>query len=269
LSAGGTFTWIYLVDLAIFTLKTHFLFTMASSSQGVVVEIPGHTNAPAENPKPSSRSARPEDRYAPGAAPSAAAAAESGSQSWLQSNLYLILFCVGWLFFPCWWAGALLGLKAGRTGRSRFSRQEKTAWQACIALSIIGVALFLLFIIWYGADPQGAKATLIRYTGIGSPSNLQGASPLLSVSPSPSPSPVSTADEWGIPDFSGDDAESSLRSSWPHAAAAHIGTSCDVTCTQLVIDQCDLVVCRPVAGYQHEQDTSYKQQLIVANNQHT
>jgi hypothetical protein len=45
----------------------------------------------------------------------------------------------------------------------------------------------LIFIIWYGADPQGAKATLIRYTGIGSSSNLQGGSP----PPSPSPSPVS------------------------------------------------------------------------------
>jgi hypothetical protein len=92
------------------------------------------------------------------------------------------------VFFPCWWAAALLGLKAGRTGRSRLSRQEKTAWQASIVLSIIGVLLFLLFIIWYGADPNGAKATLLKYTGFGSPENLQGAS----ASPSPaaaSPSP--------------------------------------------------------------------------------
>ncbi|WIA09716.1 hypothetical protein OEZ85_009100 [Tetradesmus obliquus] len=155
---------------------------MASSSQGVTVEIPGHTGPAAQRRKPSAQAANPEDRYAPGAAPAAA----SGSQSWLQSNLYLILFCVGWVFFPCWWAAALLGAKAGHTGRRRLSRQERTAWQASIVLSLIGIALFLLFIIWYGADPQGAKATLIKYTGFGGPSNLQDATP----SASPSPSPV-------------------------------------------------------------------------------
>jgi hypothetical protein len=161
-----------------------------ASAEGVTVEIPGHTAAPREQPKPeASRAANPRDRYAPGAAPSTVAdnAASTGALSWLQSNLYLILFCVGWLFFPCWWAGAVLGLKAGRTGRSRFSKQERTAWQACITLSIIGLLLFLLFIIWYGADPAGAKATLIRYTGLGSPDNLQGTPPLLSPVPSPSP----------------------------------------------------------------------------------
>jgi hypothetical protein len=202
---------------------------MASSSQGVTVEIPGHTNAPAEGPKPSARAANPEDRYAPGAA-----AAETGSKSWLQSNLYLILFCVGWLCFPCWWAGALLGLKAGRTGRSRFSRQERTAWQACIALSIIGIALFLLFIIWYGADPQGAKATLIRYTGIGGPSNLQGASPSPSVSPSPSPVSVPSTVAALTP--------AQIAASEAAHSSAHLAS------TVLVDDQCGIAGCRPMQG---------------------
>jgi hypothetical protein len=167
-----------------------------ASAEGVTVEIPGHTSpAPVQQPKPAaSKAANPEDPYAPGAAP--AAATDSSSQSWLQSNLYLILFCVGWVFFPCWWVAALLGLKAGRTGRSRLSKQERTAWQASIALSVIGCVIFLIFILWYAADPAGAKATLIRYTGVGdSPANLQGTLPALSPAPSPSPALVSQAIE--------------------------------------------------------------------------
>uniref|UniRef100_A0A383VSS1 EGF-like domain-containing protein n=1 Tax=Tetradesmus obliquus TaxID=3088 RepID=A0A383VSS1_TETOB len=163
-----------------------------ASAEGVTVEIPGYTAAPAQQSKlSSSRAANLEDHYAPGAAPSAAAAAADsapdGALSWLQSNFYLILFCFGWLFFPCWWAAALLGLKAGRTGRSRLSRQERTAWQASVVLSIIGLVIFLLFIIWYGANPAGAKATVIRYTGFGSPANMQEAPPSLSPEASPSP----------------------------------------------------------------------------------
>jgi hypothetical protein len=57
---------------------------------------------------------------------------------------------------------------------------------------MIGLLLFLLFIIWYGADPQNAKATLLKYTGFGSPENLQGNSPSPVAETSPSPSPVST-----------------------------------------------------------------------------
>lgn len=121
----------------------------------MTVEIPGHTGEASTGPKPKQGN-NPQDCYAPGAEPSSA----QGESFW-QQNLYLVLFCVGWLLFPCWWAGALLGLKAGKQGRERLSRQEKTAWQACVVLSAIGLILFLIFIIWYGADPENAKRTLV------------------------------------------------------------------------------------------------------------
>lgn len=79
----------------------------------------------------------------------------------------------------------MLGLKAGKAGRSRLSGAERLAWLACIALSAVGLILFLIFIIWYGADPEGAKTQLIAFYHKVLPEALKD-----DALPSPSPSPV-------------------------------------------------------------------------------
>lgn len=76
---------------------------------------------------------------------------------WSRFHTFLLWFILGWAFFPVWWIAALWGFKKRHTLKGA----ERTAWFACVALSLVSIILFLIFIIWYGADPEEAKRRLI------------------------------------------------------------------------------------------------------------
>jgi hypothetical protein len=63
------------------------------------------------------------------------------------SNELLLLFLLGWLFLPLWWAGAVNGFLRGRRSLTGLHR---AAWRGCMVMSVVGTALLLAFAIHYG-----------------------------------------------------------------------------------------------------------------------
>lgn len=91
--------------------------------------------------------------------------------AWYKSHAFLLMFIVGWVLFPVWWIAALWGIKRCH----RLKRSERAAWIGSLILSSVGIILFLIFIIWYGADPEQAKSRLVTgYNSGGKTLILQG-----------------------------------------------------------------------------------------------
>jgi hypothetical protein len=63
------------------------------------------------------------------------------------SNELLLLFLLGWLFLPLWWAGAVMGFLRGRRS---LTGTHRAAWRGCMVMSVVGTALLLAFAIHYG-----------------------------------------------------------------------------------------------------------------------
>lgn len=63
------------------------------------------------------------------------------------SNELLLLFLLGWLFLPLWWAGAVMGFLRGRRSLTGVHR---AAWRGCMVMSVVGTALLLAFAIHFG-----------------------------------------------------------------------------------------------------------------------
>lgn len=67
------------------------------------------------------------------------------------------LFGLGWVFAPCWWAGAVIGLTAGSDSQCLIRRRRSLragqldAWRACVTMSLLSAAaLILVTCLWYG-----------------------------------------------------------------------------------------------------------------------
>jgi hypothetical protein len=84
------------------------------------------------------------------------------------SNELLVLFLLGWLFLPLWWAGSVMGFLRGRR---TLAGTHRAAWHGCMVMSVVGTALVLAFAIHYGPGdryPSGEqhKQALVMLAGM-------------------------------------------------------------------------------------------------------
>lgn len=72
--------------------------------------------------------------------------------------LLWLLFVLGFICPPCWWAGSIVGLQRKRKGSQSagMNSSSTAAWHGCIAMSVIStVAVVLGVAIHYGRKPHG------------------------------------------------------------------------------------------------------------------
>jgi hypothetical protein len=82
---------------------------------------------------------------------------------WSSTCLW-VLFVLGWVFPPCWWAGVAGGLRTGRDSeclikrRKGVNRSSTLAWMASVLMTVIStLAVVLVLSIYYGRPgPQQA-----------------------------------------------------------------------------------------------------------------
>uniref|UniRef100_A0A383W6W0 Uncharacterized protein n=1 Tax=Tetradesmus obliquus TaxID=3088 RepID=A0A383W6W0_TETOB len=84
------------------------------------------------------------------------------------SNELLVLFLLGWLFLPLWWAGAVMGFLRGRRSLTCVHR---AAWRGCMVMSVVGTALLLAFAIHYGPGDNYPDGLQEHYLALSSPSD--------------------------------------------------------------------------------------------------
>lgn len=89
--------------------------------------------------------------------PTPAAATPATAARWLW-----VLFALGWVCPPCWWAAAVLGRARVHQGKCKWApsnsltSSQRTAWRACCAVCCISaVAIIMGCAIRFAPQPNG------------------------------------------------------------------------------------------------------------------